>query len=160
MFRYLYGLDNALLTQGGMVKQTQFLQGKDDMEIKEAFLFSNLLMVVGITHIFSLLPFPSLLHLLPSPPLSTFYPSTPPLLPLPGPQWLLFTSSQLVIVQLFLIAVIYITRKLNCVRTSRINRLSQKAQLWGCVCLYVCVCLCVCVCVWEGGTYFICDCVN
>jgi len=60
------------------------------------------------------------------------------------PQWLLFTSSQLVIVQLFLIAVIYITRKLNCVRTSRINRLSQKAQLWGCVCLYVCVCLCVC----------------
>ena len=48
-----------------------------------------------------------------------------------GPQWLLFTSSQLVIVQVFLVMVIYIHRKLNRVVTTRTWKLSQKAQLWG-----------------------------
>lgn len=62
-----------------------------------------------------------------------------------GPQWVIFSGSQLLIVQLFLINVIYICwyvkklllyiilwhslRKLNQVRTVRINRWSQKAQL-------------------------------
>ena len=48
-----------------------------------------------------------------------------------GPQWLLFTSSQLVIVQVFLVMVIYIHSKLNRVVTTRTWRLSQKAQIWG-----------------------------
>jgi hypothetical protein len=45
------------------------------------------------------------------------------------PQWIIFSTSQLFIVQLFLITVIYICWKLNQVRTVRINRWSQKAQL-------------------------------
>lgn len=52
------------------------------------------------------------------------------------PQWLLFTSSQLVIVQIFLVMVIYIHSKLNKVVTTRTWRLSQKAQLWGLVGVY------------------------
>ena len=47
------------------------------------------------------------------------------------PQWLLFTSSQLVIVQIFLVMVIYIHSKLRRVVTTRTSKLSQKAQLWG-----------------------------
>lgn len=59
------------------------------------------------------------------------------------PQWLLFTGSQVVHVQLFLLSVIYITKKLNDIRTMRINRFSQKAQLWGLAVMYELVSLAV-----------------
>jgi hypothetical protein len=52
------------------------------------------------------------------------------------PQWLLFSTSQLLVVQLFFAAVIYISRKLSQITTARSNRLSQKAQLWGLVIVY------------------------
>ncbi|CAI8055041.1 E3 ubiquitin-protein ligase TRIM71 [Geodia barretti] len=52
------------------------------------------------------------------------------------PQWLLFSASQLLVVQLFFAAVIYISRKLSQITTARSNRLSQKAQLWGLVIVY------------------------
>lgn len=45
------------------------------------------------------------------------------------PQWLIFSTSQLIIVQLLLATVIYISCKLNLVRTKRINKWSQKVQL-------------------------------
>ena len=102
---------------------------------------------------------PSLLSPLPFPLSSSPLPlPLPPSPRPPGVQWLLFSSSQLVIVQLFLVAVIYITRKINCVRTSRINKLSQKAQLWGCV--HVCLCMCVCVCVCLCVRVCVCACVR
>jgi uncharacterized membrane protein YhaH (DUF805 family) len=49
---------------------------------------------------------------------------------------LLFSTSQLLVVQLFFAAVIYISRKLSQITTTRSNRLSQKAQLWGLVIVY------------------------
>jgi hypothetical protein len=52
------------------------------------------------------------------------------------PQWLLFSTSQLLLVQLFIVAVVYISRKLSRVNTDRSNRLSQKAQLWGLAIVY------------------------
>ncbi|KAL5497659.1 hypothetical protein EMCRGX_G014172 [Ephydatia muelleri] len=47
------------------------------------------------------------------------------------PHWILFFLSELLLVQFFLVSVIYITKKLTLVMTPRINRLSQKFQLWG-----------------------------
>ncbi|XP_019851862.1 PREDICTED: uncharacterized protein LOC109581847 [Amphimedon queenslandica] len=52
------------------------------------------------------------------------------------PQWLIFSTSQLLIVQLLLATVIYICCKLNHVRTVRTNRWSQKAQLIFIVIVY------------------------
>ncbi|KAL5475653.1 hypothetical protein EMCRGX_G025495 [Ephydatia muelleri] len=52
------------------------------------------------------------------------------------PHWILFSLSELLLVQFFLVSVIYITKKLTLVMTPRINRLSQKFQLWGLVIIY------------------------
>ncbi|XP_062506481.1 uncharacterized protein LOC134183051 [Corticium candelabrum] len=46
------------------------------------------------------------------------------------PHWLIFTVSEFVIIQAFLVAAIYITRKLNGIKTSVEFRRSQQCQLW------------------------------
>lgn len=49
------------------------------------------------------------------------------------PHWLLFSVSEFMIVQAFFIAAVYITRKLNGVKTSSQFRRSQQCYLWSLV---------------------------
>lgn len=49
------------------------------------------------------------------------------------PHWLLFSVSEFVIVQAFFIAAIYITKKLNTVKTATEFRRLQQCQLWSLV---------------------------
>ncbi|XP_065909197.1 uncharacterized protein [Dysidea avara] len=53
-----------------------------------------------------------------------------------APHWIQFSSSQLVLTQLFLLSSCYITRKLNTVLTTATNRLIKKLQLWGLVMVF------------------------
>lgn len=52
------------------------------------------------------------------------------------PEWLLLSSTEILVVQVFMVSGIYITRELNNVRMLADNRTAQKRDLWGIIFIF------------------------